>query len=146
MDVDRLLKEEDSGWRELCQTFARFSPEQMAEPGITDEGWAARDVMFHIGAWLADCATQLERMRMGTYVDPQTDTDEQNRSWFELSRTMDLDSVKAEFHSARTRALQEWQAMPEVTADAWEWFEEAGALHYAKHLDDLRAWADRMGA
>ena len=48
--------------------------------------------MFHLAAWMQDCATQLERMRQGTF-DPGEETreaiDRQNDEWFERSRTMD---------------------------------------------------------
>jgi hypothetical protein len=105
--------------------------------------------MFHIGAWMADCANQLERMRLGTFddrIDTVQDIDRMNREWFELSRAADLQTVRAEFVAAHQRMLAEWAELPEITGAAWEWFEESGPIHYRKHLADLRAWADRLRA
>ncbi len=145
MDVDRLLADEESAWRELCAAFDRIPLERMDEPGLTPDGWSAKDAMFHIGAWMADCAEQLCRMRMGTFedrVDTAADIERQNREWFELSQTMDPATVRSQFVAARTRVLHEWAELPEVTPAAWEWFEESGTLHYRKHVEDLRAWAE----
>jgi hypothetical protein len=79
-------------------------------------------------------------MRMGTWEEPKEDVERQNREWFELSRTMDLPTVRAELISARTRMVAEFGSLPEVTPAAVEWFEECGALHYEAHLVDLRPW------
>lgn len=143
MDADRLVAEEDAGWRELHEALDRVPVERFDEPGVTPDGWSAKDVMFHVGAWCAYCCGVLERIRMGTYAP--TDLGDQrvdvmNREWFEASRGLDADTVRVELHSARTRMLQAWGAFEEIPQVAWEWFEESGALHYAEHLRDLRAW------
>ena len=143
MDVERLLAREEELWHELLAFIGPLTPERLEEPTVTPEGWSVKDVMFHIGAWAADCADQLERMRMGTFedrVDTFGDIERQNREWFELSRTMDLATVRAGFIAARTKMLQEWAALVDVSSAAWEWFEESGPIHYRKHLDDLRRW------
>jgi hypothetical protein len=144
VDVEGLLTAEEAGWRALHATFDRLTPGLMERPGLTDDGWTAKDLVFHVGAWLAECGLQLERIRMGTYTDPDQDTDELNRRFVEISRTMDLDTVFAELHAARNRALQAFGELPEVTPDAWEWFEESGPLHYEEHRKELEAWADQL--
>ena len=141
MDVQRLLSEEDAGWAELIRQVERLSPEELERPGITPDGWSVKDVLFHISAWAADCALQLERMRTGTWLRPDEDVEAQNREWFERSRTMDPGAVRAELADARTRMVAGFGALPDVTPDAWEWFEESGPLHYEAHLRDIRAWA-----
>jgi hypothetical protein len=143
MDVARLLADEDAGWHALAAVFERIPPERFAEPTLTRGGWSPKDAMFHIGAWMADCGLQLERMRAGTFrrgEETRETIERQNQAWFELSRTMDERDVRAEFASARTRMCEEFGEMPEVTQDAWEWFEESGPLHYAEHLQDLRVF------
>jgi hypothetical protein len=37
--------------------------------------------------------------------------------------------------------LERFGVLDEITADADEWFEESGPLHYAEHLRELRAWS-----
>jgi hypothetical protein len=145
MDVQALLADEDSGWIRLCAAVERFDDELLRRPGVTPDGWAVRDVLFHIAAWAADCGQQLERIRAGTFVPPDEDVEEQNRRWFELSRTMDVHLVRAELAASRTRMIEAFATLPEVTADAVEWFEESGALHYHAHVADLEAWAVALG-
>lgn len=142
-----LLVDEDRAWSDLLDAFERLSP-MLEAPGLTPDGWSAKDAMFHIGAWMADCANQLERMRLGTFedrLDTVTDIDRMNREWFEQSRAMDPETVRAEFIAAHQRMLAEWAELSEITAAAWEWLEESGPIHYRKHLTDLRAWAARPG-
>ena len=146
MDVGRLVADEDAAWRELRDVLDRMTLEQLERPGLTPDGWSVKDAMFHIGAWMADCAGQLERMRMGTFqdrVDTVEDIERQNREWFELSRTLDLATVRTELIAARTWMLHEFAALADVIPSAWEWFEESGPIHYRKHVGELQAWADR---
>jgi hypothetical protein len=140
VDVEALLDREETKWRELCTEVERFTGEELERPGVTPDRWSVRDVLFHIGAWAAECGLQLERMRMGTWEEPHLDVERLNREWFELSRTMDLKTVKAEFAASRTRMVVEFGTLPEVTPAAVEWFEESGPLHYQEHLVDLRRW------
>jgi hypothetical protein len=138
--VEALLDAEESAWMALGAELERFTDEDLERPGLTPDGWSVRDALFHIGAWAADCGLQLERMRMGTWERPDEDVERRNREWFELSRTMDLPTVRVELIAARTRMVAEFGSLPEVTPEAVEWFEESGALHYTAHLADLRTW------
>lgn len=139
MDRDRMLAEEDAGWVRLHQGFAAIASERFEEPSVTDEGWSPKDVMFHVGAWLAECARVLEQTREGTFdpAEPEESTEVLNRAWFECSRTMEPGDVRAVFEAARQKARACFLTMPEMTSDAWTWFEESGPLHYAAHVRDL---------
>jgi hypothetical protein len=137
-----LLREEEQGWAELRVVLGRIPKARLEEPGVTDEGWSPKDVMFHVGAWLALAATQLERIREGTYTVDDTTTDDRNRAWFALSRTLDVPTVRAELESSRLMAHDALAALTEVTPEAREWFEESAPLHYAEHLPGLVRWLD----
>ena len=82
-EAERLAAEEDVAWTELHATFAMIPPDRFEEPKLTADGWSPKDAMFHVAAWCAEAANQLERMRLGTYVDPMIDSDIQNREWFD---------------------------------------------------------------
>ena len=143
MDVDRLIAEEEAAWETLLEMFASIPADRLEESGVTDDGWSAKDVMFHIGAWCAEAANQLERMRMGTFVEGGTDTESKNREWFETSRRLDVPTVRAELRPARARMLREWRALGQGTPAARDWFEESGSIHYAEHVRGLQAWLER---
>jgi hypothetical protein len=137
-----MLLEEDQGWRRLHALLRRIPTHRLDEPTVTPEGWSPKDVMFHIGAWLAEAARQLDRMREGTYR-PQEDTvEELNSAWFALSRTLDVPTARAELESARVIARDALGALPLLTTDARGWFEESAWLHYAEHVVDLERWLD----
>jgi Mycothiol maleylpyruvate isomerase N-terminal domain len=142
MDVSRLLAEEEEGWDRLCGVFASIPDDRFEEPTLTPEGWSPKDAMFHVGAWLQDCAEVLERIRQGTFRREEVDEDIEstNRAWFERSRGMAADEVRAGFFDGRRRVIASFTTLPRIPPDAWEWFEESGPLHYAKHVKDLEAW------
>jgi hypothetical protein len=134
-----LVDREDAAWAELDEVLDAFPPEQLESPTLNEEGWSPRDVMFHIGAWLAEAGKQLEHMGMGTFVDPGLDTDELNARWLDVSRSIDVETARAELSSSRVRMLRELAALSEITPEAQEWFEESGDVHYREHLPELRA-------
>ena len=134
-----LVDREEAAWIELHGALGAFRPEQLEAASLNKEGWSPKDVMFHIGTWLAEAGKQLERMCMGTFVERELDTDELNARWLEVSRSLDVETAKAELTSSRTRMLQALEALPEITPKAQEWFEESGDVHYFEHLPELRA-------
>lgn len=147
-DVERLLAEEDAGWRELLAVFDSVPAERFDESGVTQEGWSPKDVMFHVGAWLAECAAVLDGIGTGAPVteghgDDATSTDTKNAAWFNMSHVMDEPTVRDGFESARADARRIFAEMTDPTAEGWSWFEESGSLHYAEHGKDLLAWLER---
>jgi hypothetical protein len=142
---DELLVAEERGWEELNDLIGGRSNEELQTPGVTPDGWSIKDVMWHVACWSADCVRALEQMRAGTFAGAtiQEDTDAVNRRWFELSRRLDLETVKAEWYASRTLMIERFAGLDPLAAlagEADEWFAETGPLHYAKHLDDLRVW------
>lgn len=144
-DLHRLLWEENEAWGALGRCFDRVGDERFEEPTLTAEGWSPKDAMFHISGWMADCAVQLGRIREGSF-DPAEETREaierQNRAWFEISSATGAPEVRAGFEASRRRMLEAIGTLDEITPEAVEWFEESGALHYAKHAEDLRSFLE----
>jgi hypothetical protein len=62
------------------------------------------------------------------------------------TRELEVDTVRSEWHASRTRMLEAFGALDEITPDADEWFEESGPSHYAAHLPDLERWLRGMRA
>ena len=93
-EAGRFAAEEDAAWTELHSTFAH-GPATIGSRSreLTADGWSPKDAMFHVAAWCAEAANQLERMRLGTYVDPMIDSDIQNREWFDISKDLDVLTV-----------------------------------------------------
>ena len=132
-----------AGWR-CVELFDSIPADRFEEPTVTPEGWSPKDVMFHVGAWMADAGIQLERMRAGTF-DPDEESpasiQERNGELFEI---FPRDGSEPPCASSSRRPIsgcaRNWALMPELTPHAVEWFEESGPLHYAEHIEDLQAW------
>jgi hypothetical protein len=145
-DRDRLLAEEAAGAVAFAGVLAQIPAERWAEPSVTPEGWSPIVVAGHVAAWLDECTRVLTAMSDGTW-DPASQAEEtaasvaaMNAEQAERAAALTRSGVEAAIAAARTRARAAWEALPEITPEAWSWFEESGPNHYAKHLHDLTAW------
>jgi Mycothiol maleylpyruvate isomerase N-terminal domain len=138
------MADEDAGWTELQALIGRLSLEQLERPGYFEEGWSAKDVLSHVGSWLAAAAAVLDRIRMGTYRREDIDIDALNARFLKLMKDVPLDAVRAQALSARARMLQAWNQLPNLTDEAGWWIRKAGAEHYAEHLPRVREWVREL--
>jgi Mycothiol maleylpyruvate isomerase N-terminal domain len=140
--VDRrleLILAEDERWAALCGLIEGVPAERLLEAGVTPE-WSVKDLLAHIGSWMAEAACVLERIRLGTYQSRSLHVDEMNRQFYDAWKDQALPIVWAELESARTRMYQEWGALQQITPEAEEWFVESGPDHFDEHLPALRAF------
>ena len=143
MDTERLLDAEDRGWLELTEAFGDVPPERFEEPTLNAEGWSPKDAMFHVACWAEEAETVLRRIAAGTHRRGDVEVDRMNEEWLEVGRGLDDDLVRLRFAKGRVAMRQAFEALDEVDATAWEWFEESGPRHYGEHLPDLRAFLER---
>jgi hypothetical protein len=137
-----LIELEDRAWDEFRSLLGRMTREQIGEVGYYQD-WSVKDLLAHIGCWMAEAATMLEQMRMGTYASRGLDVDAVNRRWYEEWRVADLRMVWSELYAGRARMLEEWDRLPAVTPEAEEWFGDC-AGHYDEHLPRLREWVEEL--
>jgi hypothetical protein len=134
-----LMAEEDRLWAELHHLVDSFPEDEVATPGYFAEGWSAKDLVAHIGSWLAEAGASLERIRFGTYRSEEIDVEAMNRRFYEAMKDVPFESVRAQASAARSRMLRAWgSAGDEPGADTW--IRKAGPEHYAEHLQRLRDW------
>jgi hypothetical protein len=143
MEVARLLEEEERGWLELTETFGDVASDRFEEPTLNVEGWSPKDAMYHVARWAEEAATVLGRIAAGTHRGGDVDTDRMNAEWLEEGHGVEPDIVRLRFAKGRVAMRQAFEALEDVDATAWEWFEESGPRHYAEHLPDLRAFLER---
>ena len=142
---EELLRSEAEGWEAFVALADAVAPDLVELPGLNAEGWAVRDVMWHVAFWCAAAARALGAIAEGRFDrvrEPYADAevDRLNDRELERSRGMRVDEVRAELHRARAAMLERFGALAELTADADEWFEESGPAHYAEHVPELEAW------
>ena len=144
IDSADLLAAEDAGWAELHALIDSLTPEQATRPGYYAEGWTAKDLLAHIGAWLAEAGVMLERIAAGTYRPGEIDVDAMNQLSLEAMRDLDFPTIKAQAAAARTRMRHAWRELPEPSPDAAFWIRKAGPEHYGEHLPRLREWVEEL--
>jgi hypothetical protein len=123
-----------------------LTPEQAVRPGYYTEGWSAKDLLAHIGSWLAETGVILEQISVGTYRPEEIDVDALNQKFLEAMKDVPFDVAQPQAWSARTRMLQAWRSLPELTAGAAYWIRKSGAEHYGQHLPRFREWVAELRA
>ena len=123
--------------------IAQLEPADVGKPGFTTDGWSVKDLIAHIGAWLAEAGLVFEQLNNGTYAEQDYDVEEMDQRFFQANAGLPLSIVRAECAASRNRMLSEWNALTSIEPAAEEWFREAGPDHYAEHLAQLREWAER---
>jgi hypothetical protein len=143
-DRDRLLADEAAGAAVFDEVVARIPDDRWSDPTVTPDGWTPVVLVAHVAGWLDECSDVLEAMQAGTWhPDAPTDpVDAINARQASRAAALTSSQAKASVAAARVRARAAWTALPELTPDAWSWFEESGPNHYAKHVHDLTAWLD----
>ena len=76
------LDVEGDGWYALTGLVRELTADERLLPGYyLDPPWSVRDLVGHIGAWLAEAAAQLERIAGGTYEGHDVDIDALNATF-----------------------------------------------------------------
>lgn len=140
-----LLGEEDRLWTELHRLIDGLPSDQVERVGYFEEGWSAKDLIGHIGSWLAEAGVVLERIRFGTYRAGEIQIDAMNKEFFDLMHDVAYRDVTAQAVAARTRMLNAWRSLPEPSTEADQWISKAGPAHYAEHLPRLKEWVGELG-
>ena len=109
-------------------------------------GWSAKDLVAHVGSWLAEAGAVLERIRFGTYRPEELDIDAMNRTFYDDMQDVAFADVRAQGIAARNQMLRAWRSLPEDSPEADRWIGKAGPEHYAQHLPRLREWVRELGA
>ena len=139
------LATEERGWYELAMLVRTLEPEERLVPGYyRDPDWSVRDVVGHLGTWLAEAAAQFERMIAGTYEGHDVDIDALNAVFLEAMRDQPWDVAWVQANAGRTMMLQSWMELGEPTEEAAWWIRKSAVAHYAEHLDRLRDWVAEL--
>jgi catechol 2,3-dioxygenase-like lactoylglutathione lyase family enzyme len=141
-----LRKAEDEGWHELHALIDSLPSQSVERPGYFEEGWSAKDLLAHIGAWLAQAGVALEQIGSGTYRADEIDVDALNGRYLEALRQLPFDVIRAQADASRTRMLIAAAGVASLDDNAGFWVRKAGPEHYAEHLPRLREWSEELTA
>ena len=135
------IEAERRGWYEIVDLVRLLTPSECLEPGYQrDPDWTVRDVVAHLGTWLAEAEVQFERISAGTYEGHDIDIDALNAAFLASMRGQPWDVAWVQANAGRTRMVQEWYLLNEPTEEAAWWIRKTGGDHYGEHLARLREW------
>ncbi len=141
----REIEAERIGWYQIVDLVHSLSHEECLEPGYQrDPDWSVRDVVGHVGTWLAEAEIQFERIGAGTYEGHEVDIDALNAEFLAAMAGQPWDVAWVQANAGRSRMLQEWYALTEPSDEAAWWIRKAGGDHYAAHLGRLREWVAEL--
>jgi hypothetical protein len=135
------IEAEREGWYELVSLVRSLTLKECLEPGYyRDPDWSVRDIVAHLGTWLAEAQVQFERIGVGTYEGHDVDVDALNAALLEGMAGQPWEVAWLQANAGRTRMLEEWFALREPSEEAAWWIRKGAAEHFAEHLDRLREW------
>src|SRR5262249_52391494 len=123
-DRNRLLGDEAAGASAFDAVLAQVPHDRWTDPTVTPDGWTPVVPGAHVAGWLDECADVLEAMRAGTW-DPDAPTDPVetiNARQASRAAALTRSEAQAAVAAARVRARSAWEALPDLTPDAWSWF------------------------
>jgi hypothetical protein len=139
------LEREHALWDELVDLCAGLPPGTQEVPGYyVDPAWSVKDMVAHVGSWLAQGKSRIEQIIVGTYVREDLDIDAMNEVFLEALREQPWTVVWTQANAARTLMLGAWFAVTERSSDADWWMRKVGPDHYEEHLGRLRSWAREL--
>ncbi len=139
------IEAERTGWYEIADLVRSLTPGECLEPGYyEDPAWTVRDVVAHLGTWLAEAQVQFERMRAGTYEGHDIDIDGLNAAFLAAMQDQPWEIAWVQATSGRTRMVQTWEELTEPNDEAAWWIRKSAVDHYLEHTDRLREWAAEL--
>jgi Mycothiol maleylpyruvate isomerase N-terminal domain len=136
---------ERTRWYEMAEVVRSLTPDECLVPGYyRDPDWTVRDLVAHVGTWLAEAESQFERMRAGSYDGHEIDVDALNAELLEAMAGQPWDVTWVQANAGRTRMIEEWRSLEAPSDESAWWIDKAAAAHYADHMDRLRAWATEL--
>ena len=132
-------------WSQIAELCRSLGPDDRTRPGYyRDPDWSVKDMVAHIGTWMAEAQVQLLRIEAGTYVEEPLDIDGLNAQFLAAMHDQDWPTVWAQAVSGRAQMLTVWGRLRERTEAADRWVRKSGAEHHAEHLPRLREWVAEL--
>ena len=136
---------ERTRWAEITALIELLSPGERLVPGyFANPDWNVKDLVAHLGMWLAEAESQLLNIAAHSYVPHDFDLERRNAESLAALKNEPWEVVWSEATNARAWMLQAWFALRKPSNAANQWVRKAGAEHYGEHIDRLRGWAAEL--
>ena len=139
------IEDERVGWYEIAGLVRSLTRDECLVPGYyRDPDWTVRDVVGHVGTWLAEAQVQLQRISVGTYEGHDIDIDALNARFLEALADQPWEVAWLQATAGRSRMIEEWYRLREPNDEAAWWIRKAGGDHYDEHVPRLREWVAEL--
>ena len=139
------IDRERERFAELHDLVDSLDPDERERPGYYGEDdWSVKDLVAHLGSWMAEAELQLLRIEAGTYVDEPLDIDAMNAEFLAALRDQSWATCWNQCLAARAMMLSVWSRLAERTEAADRWVRKSGADHLDEHLPRLRSWVEEL--
>jgi hypothetical protein len=139
------LELERARWKTITAFVKLLTEAERQAPGYyVDPPWSVKDLVAHLGAWMAEARVQLLDIAARSYVPHEVDVDARNSATLAATKTEPWDRVWAQTTAARAWMLEAWQGLSGPDEAANWWIRKAGAEHYGEHLSRLRDWVTEL--
>ncbi len=136
---------ERARWAEIRALVGLLGPNERLAPGYyLEPSWSVKDLIAHLGAWMAEARVHLLDISARRYVPHEVDIDERNAATLMAAKADIWEHVWAQTNGARGWMLEAWFALRGPDDAALQWVRKAGAEHYAQHLGRLRVWVAEL--
>ena len=128
-------------WKAIAAFVQLLSEEERRAPGYyRDPDWSVKDLIAHLGRWMAEARVQLLDIAARSYVPHEVDVDALNAATLAAVKAEPWDRVWSSTNDARAWMLDAWFGLRGPDEAANQWIRKAGAEHYGEHLSRLRDW------
>ncbi|HLX35550.1 MAG TPA: maleylpyruvate isomerase N-terminal domain-containing protein [Candidatus Limnocylindrales bacterium] len=139
------IEAERAGWYELAGLVRSLTPEECLVPGYySDPPWTVREVVAHLGTWLAEAEVQFEQMVAGTYKAQPVDVDAMNAEFLSAMAGQPWEVAWVQATAGRSLMIGGWYLLATPSEEAAWWVRKSGSDHYAEHLARLRDWVAEL--
>lgn len=146
-DPDHLLHREHQAWDELWGLVRSLTPEERERPGyFADDNWSVKDMLAHIGTWMAQAAAVIAQVRANTHRPEELDIDAMNAQFLAAMRDMSWSTVETQALAARGQMLGALRQLTDPDEVSESWVRKSGPDHYDEHLPRLREWVAELHA
>lgn len=132
---------ERSRWKAIIVFVEVLSADERLAPGYyRDPDWSVKDLIAHLGRWMAEARVQLLDIAARSYVPHEFDVEALNAATLAEEKAEPWDRVWTRTNDARAWMLEAWFGLRGPDEAANQWIRKAGAEHYGEHLGRLRDW------
>src|SRR5215208_859852 len=101
---DPEIQLERQRWNEITGLCRSLTAEEQLRPGyFNDPDWTVKDMVGHLGTWMAQAEVQLLQIEAGTDVDEPLDVDGLNARFLEAMRDQSWSTVWGQAIAARAQ-------------------------------------------